>query len=224
MKKNASIIIISFLLILVALLIIILLNNNADDSNNPKGIIASNETVVNITKTETTDSVIYEVIDNQKGLTYSWTFEKNDAINKSLKEKMEIDVNLNLNVLTELKDSILDEKVTNKDKLIVSFEHHGKLPSKAKIKLNVNGKYKNGEKLFLYYYNEEAGQIEFVDDNLIVKNGKVEFEIDHCSNYLLTGSIVQDAVNNPKNINLIIIIMVVVIIVLIGATLFQNKK
>ena len=223
MKKNASIIIISVLLVIVAYLIFMILNSDKDDDTNPKNIIATNE-VVNITKTETNDSVIYEVIDNQKGLTYSWTFEKNEEINKSLKDNIEIDVNLNLNVLTKLNDNELDEKVTNEDKLIVSFDHHGKLPSKAKIKLNVEGKYKDGERLYLYYYNEEKGQIEFIENNLVVKNGKVEFEIDHCSNYLLTGSIVQDAVNNPKNINLIIIIMVVVIIVLIGATLFQNKK
>ncbi len=222
MKKNYSIIIISLLVVMVICLLYLLLKKKPE-SLTPKNIIATNE-VVSITKTELSDSVVYEVIDNQKGLTYSWTFEKNEAINKSLKENMEIDVNLNLNVLTSLKNSELDSKVTNEDKLIVSFEHHGKLPSKAKISLNVNGKYKNGEKLYLYYYNEEEGQIEFIEKDLTVKNGKVEFEIDHCSNYLLTGSIVQDAVNNPKNINLIIIIMVVVIIVLIGATLFQNKK
>lgn len=222
MKKDLSIIIISILLLVVGVLLYILLSDN-DKDDETSGIIATNE-VVNITKTITSDYVIYEVIDNQKKLSYSWNFERTEELNKTLKDDMEIDVNLNLKVLDSLYGNILDEKVTNEDKLIVSFEHHGKLPSKATIKLDVAGKYKDGEKLYLYYYNEEENEIDFVDNDLVVKNGKVEFTIDHCSNYLLTASIVQDAVGNPKNINLIIIVMVVVIIVLIGATLFQNKK
>ena len=64
------------------------------------------------------------LVDNQKGLTYSWTFEKNENLEKALKDNMEIDVNLNLNILDNLSDSALDEKVTNEDKLIVSFEHY----------------------------------------------------------------------------------------------------
>ena len=121
-------------------------------------------------------------------------------------------------------DTALHDIVSNQDKLVISFEHHGALPSKAKIKLDVSDKYSNGESLYLYYLNEEKGQIEYIKKDIIVKNGYVEFEIDHCSDYFLTSSIVQDAVNNPKNINLIIVVMVVVIIVLIAATLFQNKK
>ena len=126
--------------------------------------------------------------------------------------------------MTSLEDKNLDSLVTNEDKLIVSFEHHGKLPTKAKVKIDVSDKYTNGSMLYLYYLNEEERQVEYIDKGLSVINGKVEFEIEHCSNYFLTASIVQDAVNNPKNVNLIIIVMVVVIIVLIGATLFQNKK
>lgn len=223
MKKDLSIFIISILLLVVGVLLYLLLIDKEDEPSIDEDIIATNE-VVNITKTITSDSVIYNVIDNQKKLSYSWTFEKNEEINKALKQNMEIDVNLNLKVLDNLLGNELDQKVTNEDKLIISFEHHGTLPSKATIKLDVRDKYKDGERLYLYYYNEEENQIDFIENGLVVKNGIVEFSIEHCSNYLLTASIVQDAVGNPKNINLIIIVMVVVIIVLIGATLFQNKK
>ncbi len=114
--------------------------------------------------------------------------------------------------------------IKNKDALLINFDYHGLLPTKANVEINVDGKYKDGDSLYLYYINEEKSQIEYIDRNLIVRNGLVDFEIDHCSNYFLTASIVQDAVNNPKNINLIIVVMVIVIIVLIAATLFQNKK
>ena len=176
-----------------------------------------------VTKSETNDEVIYEVVDNRKNLTYSWTFNKDENFKKALKDNMEIDLNLKLDLLNNLENNNLTSKINN-DRLIISFSHHGELPTKAKIKIDVKDKYNEGDLLYLYYLNEEKHQIEFIKNEIPVKNGEVEFEITHCSNYFLTGSIVQDAVNNPKNVNLIIIVMVIVIIVLIGATLFQNKK
>lgn len=224
MKKSWSLVVISFAVILLISLITYTFKTKKEleESKNYKKI--ANNTVINISKTETGDEVIYDVIDNSKKLSYSWTFNKDEGYEKALKSNMELDLNLKLDVLTSLEDKNLDSLVTNEDKLIVSFEHHGKLPTKAKVKIDVSDKYTNGSMLYLYYLNEEERQVEYIDKGLSVINGKVEFEIEHCSNYFLTASIVQDAVNNPKNVNLIIIVMVVVIIVLIGATLFQNKK
>lgn len=224
MKKNWSLVLISVLVIIISALIfyIVKTSDNKDEVSKRKNYIAS-DTLVNITKSETKNEIIYEVTDNRKGLKYSWTFDKDENLMKSLKDNMEIDMSLKLDILTELNNEKLNS-VKNNDKLIISFEHHGKLPTKAKVRINVSDKYKDGELLYLYYLNEEKNQIEYIDSKIPVKNGYVEFEITHCSDYFLTASIVQDAVNNPKNVNLIIIVMVIVIIVLIGATLFQNKK
>ena len=49
-----------------------------------------------------------------------------------------------------------------------------------------------------------------------VKDGYVEFSIDHCSDYFLTAAIVQEAVGNPKNINYIIIGLLVVVLLLVA--------
>jgi len=222
MKKEFSITFISLLLIVIAGLITHIIDSKSVNIQNKD--LLSSSTLINISKTRTKDEIIYEVIDKSKDLTYSWTFPNNDDFNKSLKDNMEIDLDLRLQLLTNIENKNIDNLVTNEDKLIIAFNHHGELPTKAKIKLDVSDKYKNGDKLYLYYYNEEMNQIEYIQNGITVTNGKIEFEITHCSNYLLTASIVQDAVNNPKNINIIIIVMVVVIIVLIGATLFQNKK
>ncbi len=224
MKKNSSLVVISIAVLVVMVLISYVIKSKNEFQNSFEKKQVSESTLINVSKTETNNEVIYDVIDNAKKLTYSWTFNKDEGYTKALKDKMELDLNLRLNVLTKLEDNDLNDLVTNDDKLIISFEHHGKLPTKAKIKIDVSDKYVNGEKLYLYYLNEEDRQVEYIESGIPVKNGIVEFEIDHCSNYFLTASIVQDAVNNPKNVNLIIIVMVVVIIVLIGATLFQNKK
>jgi len=221
MKKNLSLVVIS-LLSLVIMFMLIYIVKAEKAKNEYKEKLKQNEVISSITKTEKENEVVYEIIN--KGLTYSWTFNKDEGYKRALNESMEIDLNMKLDILTNIDNSLLNEKVTNEDKLIIAFEHHGALPTKAKIKLNVEDKYKDGEKLYLYYLNEEKNVIEYIENNIPVKNGHVEFEIEHCSNYFLTGSIVQDAVNNPKNINLIIIVMVIVIIVLIASTLFQNKK
>lgn len=218
---NKKIIILAFLMI-ITLSGLIVLNIDKEKSKNEvleKDYIAENNEF-NVTKKITEKEIIYEVID--KGLTYSWTFAKNDNTYK-LKDNIEIETDLKLDVI---KDSInsLNNLVSNKDVTVIKFSHHGELPSKAKILIDVKDKYKEGELLYLYYFNEEENKVEYIDRGIKVENGKVEFEIEHCSKYFLTASIVQDAVNNPKNINIVIIVMVVVIIVLIAVTLFQNKN
>lgn len=224
MKKNYSLVVVSILIIIISVLLVYIVSKDKDDEVNDRKKIVANDTLIHVTKSETNDSIIYEVIDNLKKLSYSWTFSKSEELSKALKNNMEIDLNLKLDLLTSLEDKKLDDLITNDDSLIVSFEHHGQLPVNAKVKIDVSDKYKDGELLYLYYLNEDRTQVEYIDSEILVKNGYVEFEIEHCSKYFLTASIIQEAVNNPKNVNIIIIVMVVVIIVLIGATLMQNKK
>lgn len=224
MKKNMSLVIISSLIFIISVLIFNIVKTKNEYKELKNKDLVETDTLMHVSKAETKDEIIYEVIDNRKKLSYSWSFEKTEELKTALKNNMEIDLNLKLDILENLENKDLNSLITNDDKLIIAFEHHGKLPSKAKIRINVEDKYNEGELLYLYYLNEEKNQIEYIDSSIPVKNGHVEFEISHCSNYFLTASIVQDAVNNPKNVNLIIIVMVIVIIVLIASTLIQNKK
>ena len=109
-------------------------------------------------------------------------------------------------------------------KLIVSFDYHGTLPLKTMVTFNVQNEFKNGDELYLYYYNPDNDTIEYITKNVEVKNGKVTFEIEHCSDYFLTGAVVNDAVNNPQSVNYIIIGLIGVVIVLVAITLIQSKK
>ena len=74
-----------------------------------------------------------------------------------------------------------------------------------------------------YYYNEETKKIEFIDKNIKVKDGYAEFVINHCSEYFLTGAVVNDAVNNPKSLNYVIVGLVGLVIALVGYTLFKRR-
>ncbi len=177
-----------------------------------------------ITKTETNDYYLYDVVDNERNLTYSWKFLKEENKNTSVEENMYIDNDLRLSLDVSTKDTKrINEKVKN-DKLIITFDYHGMLPLEAKVKIDVSDKFNDGEKLYLYYYNPDSDEIEYMDNVVFVKNGMAEFQIKHCSDYFLTAAVVNDAVNNPQSVNYIIIGLIVVVFILIAITLKQSKK
>ena len=177
-----------------------------------------------ITKTETNDYYLYDVVDNERNLTYSWKFLKEENKNISVEENMFINNDLRLSLDASTKDTKrINEKVKN-DKLIITFDYHGMLPLEAKVKIDVSDKFNDGEKLYLYYYNPDSDEIEYMDNAVFVKNGSVEFQIKHCSDYFLTAAVVNDAVNNPQSVNYIIIGLIVVVFILIAITLKQSTK
>ena len=193
----------------------------------PKELIIADNVVqsekTKITKSENAKYITYNVIDYERNLTYTWDFIKDKE--KSIKENIMMDVNLRLNIDTVNSEDTKDiENRVAQNKLIVSFDHHGALPLNAKVKINVKNKFKDNDNLYLYYYNPLTKQIEFMEKDIVVKDGYATFEISHCSDYFLTAAVVNDAVNNPKNLNYIIIGLGVVVVILIAITLVQSKK
>ncbi len=200
--------------------------------SNPKKTTISDEDATVLTqnsgtrvlKSESEKYISYIVEDYERDLTYTWQFEKTNEFYASVSDNLEIDVNLRLSVDAETKETADINKRVDQNKLVVTFEHHGKLPEVATIRINVADKFKDGEKLYLYYYNDKNKQIEYIDHKLEVIDGYVEFQIDHCSDYFLTAAVVNDAVNNPKSINYIIIGLGVVVFILVAVTLKQSKR
>lgn len=188
------------------------------------GKVDALEKDVIITKTESKDYYTYEVKDYERKLEYSWQFLKDKDKKVNIEDSLYIDDDLRLSLNRTSEDvAKIEDKVSQK-KLIVSFDYHGTLPLKTTVTLNVQGKFKNGDELYLYYYNPDDATIEYISKNVEVKNGQVSFEIEHCSDYFLTGAVVNDAVNNPQSVNYIIIGLIAVVIVLVAVTLIQSKK
>ncbi len=177
-----------------------------------------------IYKSENENFISYIVEDYDRGLTYTWQFKKDEEYNRSVAENIELNVNLRLSIDADTEDTRMINDLVNQKKLIISFDHVGKLPSKATVRINVSDRFNDGDKLYLYYYNPTNKKIEFIKDNIKVIDGYIEFEIDHCSDYLLTGAVVNEAVGNPKHVNYVIIGLIVVVIILIAKNLWQSRR
>ncbi|MDD3048582.1 MAG: hypothetical protein PHQ89_01140 [Bacilli bacterium] len=170
---------------------------------------------LDINKKITNNFIIYN-INNNKELQYSWQFNKNEL------QYNYIDINLELN-FTSLNKNKIDKLInSNIKRQYLSFEYHGNLPSTALIKVKVDNNFKDGDFLYLYYYNKD--NIKYITSNLIVKDGYVEFKITHCSDYLLTSSIIKNASDNPMSMSFVIVVMIFVVVILIAMTLFKNKR
>jgi hypothetical protein len=170
----------------------------------------------NLLKTQTKDRVIF-VKDQNGSFVYSWAFNKEEY------EKNEFDFDLEINFKSKNKAKIESLVKDDFEAKYVSFNYHGNLPAEASIKIPVDDMFEDGERLKLYYYDEEKDEIELVSSSVKVINGYANFNIDHCSDYFLTLSIVKEAEGESNN-GVIIVGMIIVIVGLIGYTLIKNQK
>lgn len=170
----------------------------------------------NLLKTQTKDRVIF-VKDQNGSFVYSWVFDKEEY------EKNEFDFDLEINFESKNKEKIESLVKDDFEAKYVSFNYHGNLPAEASIKIPVDDMFEDGKRLKLYYYDEEKDKIELVSSSVKVINGYANFNIDHCSDYFLTLSIVKEAEGESNN-GVIIVGMIIVIVGLIGYTLIKNQK
>lgn len=98
-------------------------------------------------------------------------------------------------------DSIQNNEIT--DGLFLDLDHNGDLPGKAKVSVWIGDelaqKYadKIGDSIYLYYYNPETKDYEYMGTAKVIEYGIVEFELGHCSIYLLSKSKVEDKTVRP---------------------------
>jgi hypothetical protein len=167
-------------------------------------------------KTITNRDVIY-VVEQDGSFSHSWQFDKQNY-------KDDIDFSLNLLNKSPYAKEIANKIDSNIKRQYLFFEHHGTLPTDASMKVKVSKEFKEGQELYLYYYNDATNKLEYMADHLTVKNGMVEFKIKHCSDYILTASIVRTAMDNPQSLGIVIIALIILGVILVAATLFINSK
>ncbi|MBQ2902512.1 MAG: Ig-like domain-containing protein [Agathobacter sp.] len=120
------------------------------------------------------------VKDKENGkIKYSWTFS-----NKEL-ENRDMEIDLDIRIADDKKHHIKNH-VGDEDMLCIEFAHHGELPGPATIRNYVGDTYKDGHKVWLYYYDEEKDKVFRIGGKpLEVKDGYIEYTITHCSTYFV---------------------------------------
>ncbi len=128
------------------------------------------------------------VTDDNDRLKYQWKFNS-DTITQP-------DMNIDLSISFDTDRAEAVKEITGRDDVMyLSFAHHGALPGPATIKTYVGNQYKDGDIVYLYYFNEEENRVESVggvNKGLVVKNGYVEYTITHCSLYFLSTAMAED--------------------------------
>ena len=161
----------------------------------------------NFIKTETKDKIMY-ISSSDGKFSYSWTFDRDYLVNFDMK----------INFVSPNKNLI--DSLDNSKKEYVSFNYHGSLPGVATIKVPIT-RFEDNSRLKLYYYDEINNKIELIDDNVIVKNGYVTFEIDHCSDYFFKASVINSTESNNTG-GIVIVAMIIIIVAMLGYILFKK--
>lgn len=152
-------------------------------------------------------------------VSYAWIFDGSKMTTN--------DLDVNLELVVNAKDEVGISKLIPKNQekpIILDFKHSGVLPVGTKVKVNVSDTYKDGDKVTLYYYNETTKKLEEKVTNIEVKDGFVEFSLEHCSTYTLARTNTSPNNANTSSIN-VYLYSGISIVSLIGiVTLIKENK
>ena len=142
---------------------------------------------------------------------YIWSIS-----DKNIKEEFDFDTLVKFE--SENADKI-NELMNYAQSIYLNYSHSGNLPKNTKFKVYVGNEYNENDLLNLYYFDEKSNKMILEQENLVVKNGFVEYEIEHCSEYILTQSKIKNSNFDYKNI-----IIIIETIVIIGGIIYMSLK
>ena len=151
-------------------------------------------------------------------LRYTWSVSDFETL---------MDLNSEITIAEKADASL--EKLTNYARAaVLEFSHSGDLPKGTKVRLNVQSRYADGEVLNMYYYNGET--LQLAQKELTVQAGYVEFELTHCSEYVLTQATLgaASASTNGMLIGIIVVSVLagleLIALVILGVKIGIKKK
>jgi hypothetical protein len=109
---------------------------------------------------------------------YMWKFE---GLKISQNEVMDFDVQFDSTERDEIR-RLLDYR----ESILLNLAHSGEIPEGLTLNVNVSKMYKDDSVLYLYYYDAESGKLVDEAVEYVVKDGYVEVDLDHASQYVLT--------------------------------------
>lgn len=172
----------------------------------------------------TNKTLIYEVLNENRGLNYSVTIIGTELTN--------IDTfDFNITFDSENKEAI--DLLSNAKKTVyIDLKENTNLQGKIKMKVYVGDKFDATNTLTLYYYDKTNNKLELITKDLKVTNSYVEIDIDKFAEYILIdeSQIKKSSTNNSSaNLSgseaiLLGIIPVIVIIIIVVVIILKKKK
>ena len=161
----------------------------------------SNEIIIDVEVKQFLSSAAFTELKNHpektlilEGDSYSWKFKSSNLNGNNFTQTMDTKISLTSPNADIIKQLTGDNTITN-----VYFNHHGNLPANAEITVNL-GKY-HSQTMYLYYYNAQGNIFEYKGIVNVDDSGNAIFEISHCSDYILSETLLENAVNNPQEVS-----------------------
>lgn len=149
-------------------------------------------------------SVEFSFADGTGKEKFSWTFDSEDITDasKSITDFAVDPAGSAPEVTAALESLAKDYELDVEDSYTqIHFNHHGELPGKATVKVDITGttlaSVESGTKLFLYYYDPITGEIKDQVEATI-EDGYAIFPIEHCSDYILVTKELKKAEDEVK--------------------------
>lgn len=188
-----------------------------------KGSEATKVSVISDSKTgtkvdEKVLSDIFEALDSTEGKkvefsfvdgtgkeSFSWSFDASDITDasKSISD-FAVDPAASVPEVTSALDSLAKDYGLDlaSSYTEIHFNHHGDLPGKATVKVDITGTslagLADGTKVYLYYYDPDTNAIKD-EVEATVSGGYAIFPITHCSDYILVTKALKKAETTVAN-------------------------
>jgi len=206
-----------------------IMNDQAIDNIEIKLDVDADITKETLDKVKESKKVVkFSYYNEDKKMLYNWSIDGKLLQNT---ETFNTKVEFNLENIEEI------SKISNYAQgLCLNFKHSGNLPNGTKIKVYVGDDYQNDSLVNVYYYNKEANKLELIVKDINVVEGYIEFDIEHCSDYFVTKSVIQQESNISNNIETnknifavialveLVLIMIIVIMDYLGVNPISKRK
>lgn len=160
------------------------------------------------------NKIILTKLSEENKKIYSWILDGTKI--KSIKE-------FNPDIIISESDDEIEKAINYANGIYIDFSKLNDIPEEIILRYYVNHKYKDNDKVNLYAYNNNITQLK---ENIIVKNGYIEFEVTNKFKHVITKAQVLKEEKNEINIWFIISIFSIALIILgiIYILLTRNKK
>lgn len=126
----------------------------------------------------------------------TWTFANFDTL-AEMSGDFDPSVKIGDGIIAAIDTAVAKDTSKTLKYTTVSFAYDGKLPGKTDVTLDLSvGTFKDGAKVYLYYFDEKTKKFEFVDD-AVYTEGFATFTMTHCSDYIVTNEPLSAAVVKP---------------------------